>query len=106
MMGSRHVPAPDPCLVFDQGFKHFPSLCTGTPPVAARTPCEGVWFPLGGPVRTRGGLGPPLGVLSANLVGLPWGSGLIADAQEHSIMMDTRRTRTFLGGAAGRRCGP
>jgi hypothetical protein len=32
MMGSRHVPAPDPCLVFDQGFKHFLSLCTGTPP--------------------------------------------------------------------------
>jgi hypothetical protein len=104
MMGSRHVPAPDPCLAFGQGLSNFRPRAPGPHRERFGPLAKGTGSHLRGLVRIRGGLGPPLGVLPANLGALPWGSRLTADAQEYSTMMDTWRSRSYPSGEAGRRC--
>jgi hypothetical protein len=106
MVGSRHKPAPDPCLAFGQGLSIFRPGAPGPHRERSGPLAKGSGSHLGGPVCTRGGLGPPLGSPVRKLRRTPMGSGLTVDAQEYSIMIETRRSRTLPGGEAGCRCGP
>jgi hypothetical protein len=106
MMGSRHVSASDPAWSLTRALSTFRPSASGPRRERSGPFAKGYGSHLGGPICTRGGPRPPLGVLFANLGGLPWGSGLTADAQEYSITMDPRRSRTFSGGEAERCCGP
>jgi hypothetical protein len=66
-MGPRHVSVPDPCLVFNQGLSIFRPGAPGPRCEWSRPLAEGSGSHLRGLVCTRGGPGPPLGVLSTNL---------------------------------------
>jgi hypothetical protein len=105
-MGPKHVPAPDPCLVFHQDLSIFRPGVPGPRREWSGPLVKASGFHLRGLVCILGGLGPLLGVLSANLDAPPWGSGPTADALEYSIIMDTWRPRTLPGGEARHRCGP
>jgi hypothetical protein len=66
-MGPKHVPAPDPCLVFDQDLSIFRPGVPGPRREWSGPLAKASGFHLRGLVCILGGLGPLLGVLSANL---------------------------------------